>query len=219
MRTSPRPRADTHSCPHTRHGGADDGAAGASVVCARGSVRRRCVALRLRGIAPRSHSIAPPCAWWRVINPPRICVNVLKWVMIWQALAHLPIHVCQLAKISQKYRKNPIRLPCPALPRTARTAARTADRQPEICKLRPWSADMPGRGRQVGSRPRLYSAGARATAQKRDTRPFLRFLRHEKLDRPCPGLCPGQYICGKCAKNYAKLIDTLECARTSRVIC
>jgi hypothetical protein len=27
MRTSPRPRDDTHSCPHTRHGGAGDGAA------------------------------------------------------------------------------------------------------------------------------------------------------------------------------------------------
>lgn len=99
MRTSPRPRSHIHLCPHTRRRG--QGTARRRILDPRS--RLRASALRYSAIArdcaPRSPSIAPPCAWLEGIQPSA------DWRESPANRPCPPVQPCQLAIISQQSRQ------------------------------------------------------------------------------------------------------------------
>lgn len=154
MRTSPRPRADIHRIPHTRLGGAGDGATVHPSICVRGSAL--CGGEELRRACPRlrrpAHGGGYPTLR-RLAEIPSKC-------------PHLHARPCQLAIISQK--SHPL-----TPPRTAWTAGRWATGH--------GVAVSTGRRTACGqSAPRIApdvgtarDEGARATDLKRES-PLLR---------------------------------------------
>lgn len=161
---------------------------------ARRRIRRSALTTPCIGVAPlcapRFPSIAPPCAWWRVSNPPQINGNPLQIA-----------HVCQSSRAnSQESRK----IPLPITPGMARTPGRRVARsttpasqaRPDarsiaICDRFRNCVTNEGERRALRQNPRMcHNARARATAT--NARPGL--LIHSPSPRRLPIFSACGYI-------------------------